>query len=245
MKTKPSSSSDFSVWARIKISLICRLAWGLVWIINSTVRLQAKDLDKLEGAAHHAGVIFSFYHNQIFSWSHAARFRKIVVITSRHFDGEYIARMIQLFGFGAARGSSSRGAVPALLELKEFLERGTDVAFTIDGPRGPRYKVKAGPLWLSKRTGFPVLPVHIQARSYWQLKSWDRFRIPKPFTPVVAHFGEAFVVPADDDPRDWLPFFQEAMESLRESAESFDWSTFQANWNSTRSRSYTYRTPSP
>ena len=115
MSFRPVASSEFSFWQELKIRLISRFAWVLVWIINSTVRLQVKDMENLEKAASEGGVVFCFFHNQIFSWSHAGRFRDIVVITSRHFDGEYIARMIHLFGFGTARGSTSRGSVSALL----------------------------------------------------------------------------------------------------------------------------------
>lgn len=245
MSFRPVASSEFSFWQELKIRLISRFAWVLVWIINSTVRLQVKDMENLEKAASEGGVVFCFFHNQIFSWSHAGRFRDIVVITSRHFDGEYIARMIHLFGFGTARGSTSRGSVSALLKLKGFLEKGTDVAFTIDGPRGPRYKVKAGPLWLSMKTGYPILPIHIQPRHYWQLRSWDRFRIPRPFTQVVALFGEPMVVPFDAKPQAWLPSLQAAMDSLRADADQFDWSEFQGNWTNSKNHSYSYRANDP
>ena len=232
----------FTFLQRVYIRVTCRLAWMLVWLINSTSRLQVEGLRNLEESASQGGVIFSFWHNQIFSWSYVARFRDIVVMTSRHFDGEYIARMIQLFGFRAARGSSTRGGVAALLELKDCLSNGTDVAFSIDGPRGPVYKVKPGPIWLSQKTGFPVLPVHVQPQRYWELSSWDRFRIPKPFSNVLVQFGEPIHVPPDADQDLWLPGFQEGMDRLSSSAENFDWSHFQANWDVTKNRSYRYRT---
>ncbi len=232
----------FTYLQRVYVTLICRLAWVLVWAINSTSRLQVEGLENLEESASQGGIIFSFWHNQIFNWSYAARFRDIVVMTSRHFDGEYIARMIRLFGFRAARGSSTRGGAAALLELKDYLGNGVDVAFTIDGPRGPVYKVKPGPVWLSKKTGFPVLPVHIQPHRYWELNSWDRFRIPKPFTHVLVQFGEPIQIGADADPEVWLPAFQAGMDRLSERADNFDWSQFRANWDVTKNRAYRYRT---
>ena len=231
----------FTYLQRVYITLICRLAWMAVWMINSTSRLHVEGLRNLEESASQGGIIFSFWHNQIFNWSYAARFRDIVVMTSRHFDGEYIARMIQLFGFRAARGSSTRGAVAALRELKDYLSKGTDVAFTIDGPRGPIYKVKPGPIWLSQKTGFPVLPVHVQPQRCWELNSWDRFRIPKPFTNVLVQFGEPIQVPPDADPDFWLASFQEGMDRLSDSAENFDWSRFRANWDVAKNRAYRYR----
>ena len=82
--------------------------------------------------------IYTFWHNQIVCAVNYYRDERIVVLTSRHFDGEYIARIIKKFGYGTARGSSTRGALRGLLELKNCLQSGTDVAFTIDGPKGPR-----------------------------------------------------------------------------------------------------------
>ncbi len=233
--------SRFTFLQRVYITLICRLGWMLVWVINSTSRLQIEGLTNLEASAAQGGIIFSFWHNQIFSWSYVARFRDVVVITSRHFDGEYIARMIRLFGFRTARGSSSRGGVTALLELRDFLSKGIDVAFTIDGPRGPVYKVKPGPVWLSQKTGFPVLPVHVQPQHFWELNSWDRFRIPKPFTKLFVQFGKPICFPPEADQGLCLPRFQEGMDRLSINAENFDWSRFQANWNVAKNRAYRYR----
>ena len=208
----------FTLLQQAYLTLICRLAWLLVWLINSTTRVHVEGLNRLEKTASQSGIIFSFWHNQIFSWSYLARFRDIVIIISRHFDGEFVARMIALFGFRTARGSSTLGGVDALLELKTQLESGTDVAFTIDGPRGPIYKVKPGPLWLAGNTGFPILPVHVQPRHYWELNSWDRFRIPKPFTRVLVIFGNPIRVTNNPDPDRSLPRFQAAMEQLKDTA---------------------------
>ncbi len=234
-------TTRFTLLQRVCLTPICRFAWLLVWLINSTTRVHVEGLDRLEQTASRGGIIFTFWHNQIFSWSYLARFRDIVVMISRHFDGEYVARMIALFGYRTARGSSTRGGTAALLELKAQLENGTDVAFTIDGPRGPIYKVKPGPLWLAGSTGFPILPVHVQPRHYWELKNWDRFRIPKPFTRIFVKFGEPIQVNGDPDLKRWLPRFQEGMDHLKDTAENFDWSTFETNWDVDKNRDYRYR----
>lgn len=218
-RRKPQTAR-FSAWQRLQILLISRLGWLLVWIVNWTARYRVEDWNNYQSLRDRdTPVILSFWHNQIFSATYFWRFRGIVVITSRHFDGEYIARIIQLFGYGAARGSSSRGAVRALLQLKRTLARGRDVAFTIDGPRGPLYKVKPGPLWLSRKTGLPIVPFHVQPRSFWTLNSWDGFRIPKPFTEIVVRIGRPFVVPPDGDEEEWTSRYQEAMDALRRSCE--------------------------
>jgi lysophospholipid acyltransferase (LPLAT)-like uncharacterized protein len=109
--------------------------------------------------------------------------RAIVVMTSRSFDGEYIARFIQRFGYGAARGSSTRGATGAVVEMVRLMRAGCPAGFTIDGPKGPRYVAKMGAVLLAKKTGNPVLPFTIAAERFWEArKSWDHFQIPQPFT---------------------------------------------------------------
>ena len=103
-------------------------------------------------------------------------------MTSQSFDGEYIARFIQRFGYGAARGSSTRGAVGAIIEMTRLMRAGSPTAFTIDGPKGPRYVAKMGAVLLAKKTGQPILPFTISARHWEAKRSWDGFQIPLPFS---------------------------------------------------------------
>lgn len=201
------------------------LAWvgcGLVWSIGTSLRFRVEGWEHFQRLKDRSQpLIFSFWHNQILAATYFWRRRNIVVITSQNFDGEYIARIIRRFGYGAARGSSSRGAVRALLELKRCLGRGVDVAFTIDGPRGPVYQVKSGPLWLSQRTGAPILPFHIEPERFWRLRSWDGFRIPRPFSRVLVKIGKPLLVPAEADEESWLALYQEAMDRLKDYCEGF------------------------
>src|SRR5436309_3099528 len=110
------------------------------------------------------------------------RNRGIVVMTSTNHDGEAIAQCIQRFGYGAARGSSSRGGFRALAEMAREIRRGRDTAFTIDGPRGPRYVAKQGPVLLALKTGAAIFCFHISMEHKVQLNSWDQFQVPLPFT---------------------------------------------------------------
>lgn len=143
--------------------------------------------------------IMVFWHNRILLAAHYFRRRKLAVLTSRSFDGEYIARIIQRLGYGAIRGSSSRGGAVALVEAITAVRQGISVVFTLDGPRGPKYTAKPGPLYVAKKTGEPVLPFIIQARRYWSLPSWDALQIPKPFTKARIFAGPTIYVPADAD----------------------------------------------
>jgi len=120
-------------------------------------------------------------------------------MTSRSFDGEYIARFIQRFGYGAVRGSSTRGGVGAIIEMARLMRAGCTTAFTIDGPKGPRYIAKMGAVMLAKKSGHPIMPVTMALQRYWTLPSWDLFQIPKPFTRARVYVAPPIYVPSDAD----------------------------------------------
>jgi lysophospholipid acyltransferase (LPLAT)-like uncharacterized protein len=160
------------------------------------LRWQADGLEHLESvAAGGRQPIMAFWHGRILPATIYFRRRGIVVITSENFDGEWIAGIIERFGYGTARGSTSRGARKALLQLVRDMAAGRPAAFTVDGPRGPAREAQPGAVWLAKATGNPVLPFHIEADRYWTLGSWDRTQIPKPFARVAVAIGEPLAVP--------------------------------------------------
>ncbi len=141
----------------------------------------------------------AFWHGRILPGTLYFQGRGIVVITSENFDGEWIAGIIERFGYGTARGSTSRGGLRALLQLKRDMAAGRQAAFTVDGPRGPARVAQAGAVWLAKATGNPVVPFHCEASRHWTLASWDRTQIPKPFATVAIAIGQPFYVPEDSD----------------------------------------------
>jgi lysophospholipid acyltransferase (LPLAT)-like uncharacterized protein len=138
-----------------------------------------------------------FWHGRILTATFYFRRRGIVVITSENFDGEWIARIIERFGYGTARGSTSRGARKAMLQLVRAMREGKPAGFTLDGPRGPARVAQPGAVWLAKATGNPLLPFHLEASSSWTLRSWDRTQIPKPFSSVTLVIGEPIEVSRD------------------------------------------------
>ena len=142
-------------------------------------------------------LILCFWHRAIFASTWAFRRQNIRVITSQSFDGEYIARIISAFGYVPIRGSSSRGGARALLESRRILESGRTVAFTTDGPRGPLYVTKPGPVLLASKSGVPVVAFHIAIERVWLLKSWDRFMIPKPFSRALLCMSAQMAIPPD------------------------------------------------
>ena len=111
-------------------------------------------------------------------------------MTSENFDGEWIARIIARFGYGVARGSTSRGGARALARLRREMRAGKPAAFTLDGPRGPALRAQPGAVWLAGLTGNPILPFHVEAARYWVANSWDQTQMTKPFSPVAVAIGE-------------------------------------------------------
>ena len=185
---------------RVQASLIARVGYPIIAALASTYRWRQEGLQHLDEVARSGRQpIMAFWHGRILPSTYFFRRRGIVVITSENFDGEWIAGIIERFGYGTARGSTSRGAKRALLQLKRDMAAGQPAAFTIDGPRGPAQVAQPGAIWLAKVTGNPVVPFHIEASRHWTLRSWDRTQIPKPFSDVAISIGEPLDVPPDAD----------------------------------------------
>ena len=165
-------------------------------LIGKTIRWEVEGAEHLD-AVTEAGKkpIYCLWHDRIFAGTYFLRDRGIVVLTSQSKDGEYIARFLRRFGFGAIRGSSSRGGVKALVEMIRAMRRGLPMAFTVDGPRGPRYEAKAGPVLLAQKTGNPMLPFSVECKSFQTVKSWDRLQIPIPFTRAIFIYSAPIYVP--------------------------------------------------
>jgi len=196
----PASTKDWRLsWAkRAQVALIAGVGYPLINALGHTLRW------RVEGTEHYDAVlasgrqpIMAFWHGRILSGTLYFQRRGIVVITSENFDGEWIARIIQRFGFGTARGSSSRGGLRAMLQLVREMEQGRPAAFTLDGPRGPARVAQPGAIWLARATGNPVVPFHMEASSKWTARSWDQTQIPKPFTTVAVAIGDPFDVAGD------------------------------------------------
>jgi lysophospholipid acyltransferase (LPLAT)-like uncharacterized protein len=185
---------------RLQARLIASVGYRIVAALGATLRWKTEGLEHFEAIVRGGHQpIMAFWHGRILPATYYFRRRGIVVITSENFDGEWIAGIIERFGYGTARGSTSRGGLKALLQLKRDLAAGKPAGFTIDGPRGPARVAQPGAVWLAKATGHPVLPFHLEADRFWSARSWDRTQIPKPFSTVAIAMGEPFTVRADAD----------------------------------------------
>ena len=171
----------------------------------------------------HVPAVYCFWHRCVFPATWFYRNRDIAVMTSESRDGEYIARIIEHFGFRAVRGSSSRGGVRALLGMHTEIEQGRVAAFTIDGPRGPVYVAKPGPVLLARNTQVPLVVFHIALERAWVLNSWDGFMVPKPFTRAVLVTSRFMHVPKEADSAKHEELQQEmqaALDRVRVAAEA-------------------------
>lgn len=163
--------------------------------LGATWRIDRRDLaawDREIAAGRRC--IFAFWHSRLLPLVITHRQRGIVVLVSRHRDGEWITRILLRLGFGAARGSSTRHGEEGARDLLRAARDGRLLAITPDGPRGPAEVVKPGLVWLASRTGLPVVPVATATDRAWVARSWDRFRVPLPFARVVVAYGEPITV---------------------------------------------------
>jgi lysophospholipid acyltransferase (LPLAT)-like uncharacterized protein len=184
---------------RAEVAAIAGIGYPLIAALGHTLRWRVSGWEHLE-AIWSSGrqPVMAFWHGRILPATFYFRNHGIVVITSENFDGEWIARIIERFGYGTARGSTSRGARRAMLQMVRDMRRGAPAGFTVDGPRGPARVVQPGAVWLASATGNPVLPFHLEASSHWTTSSWDRTQIPKPFSTVALAIGEPIEIPRTD-----------------------------------------------
>jgi lysophospholipid acyltransferase (LPLAT)-like uncharacterized protein len=187
-----------SPFKRVQVATIAGLGYPLINALGHTLRWRVEGLQHLEAIlASGRQPVMAFWHGRILPATFYFRRRGIVVITSENFDGEWIARIIERFGYGTARGSTSRGGKKAMLQLVRDMKAGRAAGFTLDGPRGPARVAQGGAVWLASATGNPVLPFHLEASSHWSLRSWDRTQIPKPFSTIALVVGEPLEIPSD------------------------------------------------
>lgn len=210
-------SPRFTVGQRFVLATVPRIVWALLWIVGLTWRFEVIAEDGVIPVVFGekpGPEIYCFWHQCVLPCTMYFRRSRAVILISRSFDGELITRILQMFGFGAVRGSSSRGAREGLLGLKQIIETGRTAIFTADGPRGPIYETKMGPIKLAQMTGAPIGAFHLQPEQAWTMKSWDRFLIPKPFTRIIVSWAQWTHVPADTPPEQFEARRQELNDAI-------------------------------
>jgi lysophospholipid acyltransferase (LPLAT)-like uncharacterized protein len=215
--------SSFTLGQRISLWLITWAGDLVIRLLAPTMRMAISFEEGAPPSLETRPLVLAFWHSCIFPSIYAWRDFQIRVMSSESFDGEYTGRIIRKFGFVKVRGSSTRGAVRALLGMRREIEQGWSVAFTIDGPRGPRYVAKPGPVILARATGVPMVAFHIALENPWVLNTWDKTMIPKPFSKALLRVSRTISVPGNggEGERDrYQGELQAALDRVREFAEA-------------------------
>lgn len=180
---------------RLALWLVPRLYKMAMVLILASCRIRfigREDVDR-RAAAGQSWIFVSWHENTAVA-SALERNTGLAMMASDSRDGEYIARGIALLGNIPVRGSSSKGGSKAVRSMVKWMRRGHGAAITPDGPRGPRRQLQSGVLWIAAMAEAPLVPYHVVATREWTARSWDRHRIPKPFSTVFVAVGESFMV---------------------------------------------------
>lgn len=187
-------------WSRrVQIPIIAALVLSVIRLLGPTLRYEVLGWHHAEKVyASKKQCIWAFWHRVIIPIVWWYRNHGVVVMNTTAFDGQWTRKVIEWLGFGTAQGSSSRGGLRGLAVMARRIEEGRDCAFTIDGPRGPRYVAKPGPVMLARKTGAPIMVFHLGVnRGKTFEKTWDHFLFPLPFARAMILFAPPIFVPRD------------------------------------------------
>jgi lysophospholipid acyltransferase (LPLAT)-like uncharacterized protein len=177
-----------SFWQRVQIPILGWVVWAVIRVLGPTIQFEVLGGQRIgrDYRPDQPPNVYAFWHRCIIAGAWYFRNRNAVLMNTTNFDGQWTRRVIERLGYQTAQGSSTRGGLRGLAVMAKRLEEGVDAAFTIDGPRGPRYIAKPGPVMLARRSGRYIILFHVGLERAWTLrKTWDLFQVPKPFTRAV------------------------------------------------------------
>lgn len=198
-------------------NIICYVVYLVVRLMHTSYRYEYFGLDhrrKSESDSTNHAIVMATWHNNCFAGILAHNHQNFAPLMSHSRDGDLVAFICKRFGILPVRGSSSRGGKEAREKIIANLAAGFSSAITVDGPRGPVHEVKLGIVDIARRANVTVLPFAAIADRYWSLRSWDKFRIPKPFARIQVFYGEPILVPAETTKEDQLAIGNAIKESL-------------------------------
>jgi lysophospholipid acyltransferase (LPLAT)-like uncharacterized protein len=193
-----NESGGFSLGQRVALWVVPKLTALLLAVVGATLRFEVIAEDGVTPATPPTRGIFCFWHRCTLPAGWYFRKFRCTILISQSFDGELIARTLGLLGYNSVRGSSSRGGATGLMAMRDVVGRGEPVVFTADGPRGPIYETKIGPVKLAAMTGEAMGCFYLLPERAWTMRSWDRFLAPLPFSRVVVSWARAVEAPAAD-----------------------------------------------
>jgi len=209
--------SKFTLGQRLVLAVVPRVVWALLWLVGRTWRFEViaeEGVTPTLFGEKSPAKVFCFWHQCTLPCTVYFRHSLAVILVSRSFDGELITRILKRFNFDAVRGSSSHGAREGLLGLAHIIKSGRTAIFTADGPLGPIYKTKMGPIKLAQMTGVPIGAFHLEPEHAWTIGSWDHFLVPKPFTRICVSWAQWTHVPTDLPSEMFEPKRQELNDAI-------------------------------
>lgn len=209
---------SFTFGQRVALWIVPRLTALVLAAIGSTLRFEVIAEEGAVPATPPARGIFCFWHRCTLPAGWYFRDFHCSIMISQSFDGELIARTLGLLGYNSVRGSSSRGGVAGLIAMREVLASGMPVVFTADGPRGPIYQTKIGPVKLAQVTREPMGSFYLLPEHAWTMRSWDRFLVPKPFSRVVVSWARPVQPPDEEGDNDALEVKRQELNAALERA---------------------------
>jgi hypothetical protein len=221
-RTGTDSSARFTLAQRLTLAILPRIVWALLMVVGRTWRFEVIAEEGVTPAFHGftpGREIYCFWHQCVLPCAYYFRCTGATILISQSFDGELITRILELFGYHTVRGSSTRGGQQGLMGLNRVLDEGTPAIFTADGPRGPIYRTKMGPVKLAQLTGAPIGAFHLQPQKAWIMRSWDRFFVPKPFSRIAVSWGQWTIV-SEEATNDELPALRDELDVILESARN-------------------------
>jgi len=200
-----------------KLPLWCILLYySVTRLLLLTLRIRLIDPNNFFGTPGRQCVFVS-WHNRIVLLPVAlpkSVVKSCSTLTSRSRDGQYIGDYLTFLGIKTVCGSSSKGGVKALWSLSQDMVDGQHVLLTPDGPRGPKYGVKEGALWLASKHQCPIVPLSFNSKSRWTLKTWDKTQIPRPFSRVEFVVGDPIFLPKDLDEESIATYTEEVRTAM-------------------------------
>jgi lysophospholipid acyltransferase (LPLAT)-like uncharacterized protein len=226
-RKESSAPGRFTLGQRLILAIVPRLVWALLMIVGRTWRFEVIAEDGVTPAFHGftpSREIYCFWHQCVLPCAFYFRSTHATILISQSFDGELITRTLELFGYRTVRGSSSRGGQQGINGLLRVLDEGSPAIFTADGPRGPIYRAKMGPVKLAQLTGAPIGSFHLLPERAWVIGSWDRFLVPMPFTRIAVSWGPWTMVSEEATSEELEPLrdlLDVSLERARERANAY------------------------
>lgn len=214
-------------------NILQHVSWFFVKTLISTYRFERENVEHLEAAVKHhpkGALVIGCWHEQMIAFlsAHRGTF-PYMAMASRSKDGDYAAFIASQMGFIPVRGSSrgrrggEKGGKEALEIYISNMKEGGRGGITVDGPKGPRHVCKPGIVLIAQQTNSMIVPGGAFAERYWEFKSWDKFKLPVPFTRIKLKYAAPIKVPAELSATQIMEICRKVETSLLSLEHQLEW----------------------